>query len=247
MAARLNRALAICLPLLAGGATAQPLMTFAREGAPPAPWQLVTVPKITAHTQYAVVPLDGRLVLRIEANASYANLLHPVTTDLATRPQLRWRWRVDAATQAGDLRRKDGDDQPLRVCVLFDVPSERLSAGVRLQLRLGRALFDPQLPAASVCYVWDNAAAGLPAGTWLPNAYTERVQMLVLRSRASDAAPGRWFEESRDLAADFARAFPAEAAGGWLPRLSAVGVAGDGDNTGARSVALIDALRLEVR
>jgi hypothetical protein len=247
MAARVNHAIAPCLLLLAGAAAAQPLMEFGGAGPPPAPWKLATVPKITAHTQYAVVPLDGRLVLRIEASASYANLLHPLTTDLTARPQLRWRWRVDAATQAGDLRRKDGDDQPLRVCVLFDVPAERLAAGVRLQLRLGRTLFDPQLPAASVCYVWDNAAGGLPAGTWLPNAYTERVQMLVLRSRASDAALGRWVEESRDLAADFARAFPAEAAGGWLPRLSAIGVAGDGDNTGARSVAFIDALRLEAR
>lgn len=246
MAARLNLATATGL-LLASGATAQPLMAFGREGAPPGPWTLATVPKITAHTQYAVVPLDGRLVLRIEANASYANLLHPIATELATRPQLRWRWRVESATQSGDLRRKDGDDQPLRVCALFDVPSERLSAGVRLQLRLGRALFDPQLPAASICYVWDNAPAGVPAGTWLPNAHTERVQMLVLRSRASDAAPGRWFEESRDLATDFAHAFPAEAAGGWLPRLAAVGIAGDGDNTGARSVAFIEALRLEAR
>jgi hypothetical protein len=65
--------------------------------------------------------------------------------------------------------------------------------------------------------------------------------------KASDAAPGRWFEESRDLATDFAHAFPAEAAGGWLPRLAAVGIAGDGDNTGARSVAFIEALRLEAR
>ncbi|MCA3219306.1 MAG: DUF3047 domain-containing protein [Burkholderiales bacterium] len=245
MAADLKLATAACLLLVASGAMAQPLMAFAREGSPPGPWTLATVPKITAHTQYAVVQLDGQLVLRIQANASYANLLHPVTTDLATRPQLRWRWRVDAATQSGDARRKDGDDQPLRVCVLFEVPSERLSAGVRLQLSLGRALFDPQLPAASICYVWDNAPAGLPAGSWLPNAHTARVQMLVLRSRASDATLGRWLEESRDLAADFARAFPAEAAGGWLPRLAAVGVAGDGDNTGARSVAFVQALRLE--
>jgi hypothetical protein len=247
MVARLNLGTATCLLLLAGSAAAQPLMDFAREGAPPTPWKLATVPKITAHTQYAVVSLDGRRVLRIEANASYANLLHPVTTDLAARPHLRWRWRVEAATQSGDLRRKDGDDQPLRVCVLFDVPAERLSAGVRLQLRLGRALFDPQLPAASICYVWDNGTSGVRTGTWLPNAYTERVQMLVLRSRADDVALGRWLEESRDLAADFARAFPAEAAGGWLPRLSALGVAGDGDNTAARSVAFIEALRLETR
>ena len=59
-----------------------------------------------------------------------------------------------------------------------------------------------------------------------------RVRTIVLRN-GSDA-PGHWQRESRDVAADFLRAFGDESA--TVPPLTAVIVAGDADNTGARSV-----------
>lgn len=126
---------------------------------------------------------------------------------------------------------------PARLCVLFDLPLARLSFADRTALRLGRALFDPDLPAATICYVWD---AKLAPGTWLPNAYTARVQMLVLQSGVA----AEWKEERRDLRADFARAFPAEAANGPLPQLAAIGISADGDNTGAQSLAFFGDVRL---
>lgn len=204
---------------------------------PPAPWRLVTLPRIPRHTRFRVEELEGERVLRMQADASYASLLHPLDHDTAAAPMLHWRWRVERLVAGADLTRKHGDDTPARLCVLFDVPSARLAFGVRMQLRLGRALFDPQLPAASICYVWDGTLA---PGTWLPNAFTDRVQMLVLRRGDT----GRWHTESRDLRADFARAFPAEAAGGFVPRVVAVAVAADGDNTGGSALAWFGDIRL---
>ena len=137
-------------------------------------------------------------MLRARADASYANLVHELApATIATR--LAWRWRIDQPVAGADLTRKSGDDVPARVCALFDLPLERLSAGDRFRIRLGRLLFDPKLPAAAICYVWDEKLA---AGTWLANAYTDRVRMLVLRQGST----GRWFDESRDLRADFAAA-----------------------------------------
>jgi hypothetical protein len=217
-----------------------PIAAFSRatNETPPPPWNVVTLPKLPRHTRYTVMQLDGERVLRLQADASYANLLHPLAHDTAAAPILRWRWRVERLVAGADLTRKDGDDTPARLCVLFDVPAERLSLGVRMQLRLARALFDPHLPAASICYVWDGQ---LPAGTWLANAYTERVQMLVLRS----AETGQWHTERRDLRVDFARAFPREAAGGYVPRIVAVGVASDADNTGGSALAYFGDIVLE--
>ena len=227
--------------LLAATAPAQALIAAfsdaAPGAAPPAPWRVATVAKLQQHTRYDIVTLDGATVLRATAEASYANLLHPLDGEHAQR--LRWRWRVERPVERSDLTRKDGDDVPARVCVLFDVPLERLHFGDRLRVQLGRALFDPQLPAASICYVWDRQLA---PGTWLANAYTDRVQMLVLRR----GQYGNWFEESRDLARDFARAFPYEARGG-LPPLAAIGVAADADNTGGRSLAYFGDLSVQAR
>jgi hypothetical protein len=209
----------------------------AAPGAPPAPWKLVTLPKISKHTRYEVVAFEGSTVLRASADASYANLLHPLGSERAGT--LRWRWRVEQPIGHADLTRKDGDDLPARVCVLFDLPLQRLRLRDRLRVEFGRAIFLPDLPAASICYVWDQRLA---AGTWLANAFTDRVQMLVLRQ----GGYGTWQQESRDLAADFARAFPHEARAG-TPPLAAVGVAADGDNTGGASLAYFGDLVLEAK
>ncbi len=229
-AALLAPALLALAPLAPAAAATIELTPFSRAptGAPPAPWKLATSPKIARHTHYEVVALDGVHVLRARADASYANLVHELPpATVATR--IVWRWRVEQAVEGADLTRKSGDDVPARVCALFDLPLARLSAGDRLRMRLGRMLFDPKLPAAAICYVWD---AKLAPGTWLANAYTDRVRMLVLRQ----GAPGRWFEESRDLRADFAAAFPQESQGG-LPPLAAVALSADADNTGSAALS----------
>jgi hypothetical protein len=206
-------------------------------GTMPQPWTVVTLPKLPRHTRYEIVNFEGANVLRVTADASYANLLHPLNGSTALH--LRWRWRVEQPIEQADLTRKEGDDVPARVCALFDLPADRLQPGDRFSVELGRAFFDPNLPAASICYVWDRRLA---PGTWLANAYTDRVQMLVLRR----GSYGHWFDEARDLAADFARAFPHEARAG-TPPLAALAVSADGDSTRGRSLAYFGDLRLEAR
>ena len=238
MKAGSTAALTVAL-MLAAPASPAALAAFssAAAGAVPPPWRVVTLPKQPRHTRYEIVSFEGATVLRVTANASYANLLHPRAGEPAQR--LHWRWRVDRPIERADLRRKEGDDVPARVCVLFALPEDRMTLADRVRVALGRALFYPDLPAASICYVWDRQLA---PGTWLGNAHTDRLQMLVLRR----GGYGTWFEESRDLAADFAQAFPHEARAG-MPPLAAVGVSADGDNTGGASLAYFGDLRLEQR
>jgi hypothetical protein len=89
-----------------------------------------------------------------------------------------------------------------------------------------------------VCYLWDSR---LPAGTVLPNPYTRRVRVMVLRG--PEQALGRWQAESRDLAADFRQLFGDEARG--VPPLAAIVVGADADNTGARSLGHLAGLVLD--
>ncbi len=198
----------------------------------PPPWRVVTLPKIPQHTLYTIAEIDGRRALKAEANASYANVVHVLTADLSTALFLRFSWRVDRFPQESNLATKQGDDLAAKVCVLFDLPLDRLSFIDRTKIELGRRLFEPDLPAATICYVWDRL---LPAGTWLDNAYTDRVRMLVLRS-AGSGDERRWFDERRDLRADFQRAFPREAAAG-VPGISAIALATDADNTRSQAQA----------
>jgi len=229
---------ACCMPQAAAQSRLTPF-SGASGAELPAPWRIVTLPKIPRHTRYTMSENDGRRAVRAEADGSYGNVVHAVNADIASTPILRFAWRVDRFPAGSDLTTKAGDDLAAKVCVLFDLPLDRLSFVDRTKVQIGRSLFDPELPAATVCYVWDRT---LPAGRWIDNVYTDRVRMLVLRS-AANGEQDRWFDERRDLRADFRQAFPAEAAPG-MPRVAAVAFATDADNTKSQASAWFGDLAL---
>ena len=234
-------ALGAAATLAAAAAAAATLGPLVQAGAPGPGWRAVNLPqqKMPA-TRYTAETVDGREALRVQADASYGNLVHELTPGDAPR-LLQWSWRLQQPNPAVDLRTKAGDDSAVKVCMSFDLAAGRVPFVERQLLRLARARTGQALPAATLCWVWGHAE---PAGSLLPNAYTRRVRYLVLRNAQS--ATGVWMEERRDVAADFRRAFGDEvAAGEPLPPLTAVIVAGDADNTGGSSVAHVSGLRAE--
>lgn len=231
----LRTALAAILAQGVTGVAAELTPWAGASGAEPAPpWRFAGLPGQTLpRTRYSLVEMDGLPSLRIEARASYGNLLHPVDS----RPgRLSWHWRVARFAERTDLHTKAGDDTAVKVCVLFDHALERVPFVERQLLRLARSRSREELPAATLCYVWDT---GLAAGTMIDNAYSRRVRYLVLRS--GEAAPTPWQRESRDLAADFLRAFGDEATE--APRLRAIAVGADTDNTGSQALAFVRGLQ----
>ena len=101
-------------------------LSSAPDSRVPPPWQVITLSKIPRHTHYEIVTLDGKRVVKAEADGSYANVVHPLHADVATTPVLRWSWRVDRFPATSDLSLKAGDDVAAKVCVLFDLPLDRL-------------------------------------------------------------------------------------------------------------------------
>jgi len=206
---------------------------------PVTPWRVIGLPKQSKPvTRFSAVTLDGQRVLRVEAVASYANLDHPLVDVPEGTRRLSWRWRVDELVAGADLRRKDGDDSPVKVCALFDLPMSALPFVDRQLLRMARVSVGEILPSASICYVWDNRLA---PGTVLDNAFTRRVRIIVLRGPETPLRG--WVSEQRDLAADFLLLFGDEAK--TVPPLMGVAVGADADNTGGRSLAFVGTLTLE--
>jgi Protein of unknown function (DUF3047) len=231
-----------CAASLAGSGAARaqsPLLTpFPSDAdqAPP-PWQVQGLPNQSKpFTRFAVVDIDGRRALRVEAEESYGNLVHPLT-NVKPGLKLHWRWRVDKLVEAANLYEKSGDDVPLKVCVFFDEPLDNIPFVERQLLRMARSQSAQPLPAATVCYVWDNA---LPRGTLLPNAFTRRMRYMVLQSGAQQLR--QWLEERRDIGADFLRLFGDEVSS--VPAVIGVAVGADADNTRSRSLGFVTDLAL---
>jgi hypothetical protein len=230
--------LAAALALPAGLTSAAALAPLTDGDPVAAGWRVATLPRQTKPvTRYSAERIDGRPALRIDADRSYGNLVF----DLPAGPlpqRLRWSWRVQVPNPAADLQQRSGDDAAVKVCVSYELPLDQLPFTDRQVLRLARASSGQALPAATVCYVW---AGSEPRGALIANAFTRRVRYIVLRNAID--GPGIWVDESRDLAADFLRAFAEESP--QVPPLLAVIVGGDADNTGLHTVAHISALRFE--
>lgn len=186
-------------------------------------------------TRYSAESVDGRLALRLEARAAYGNLVLAVPAQAPPRT-VSWAWRMQQPNPAADLRLKSGDDAAAKVCLGFDMDLQRVPFVERALLRVARSRSVDALPAATLCWAWGRAE---PPGSVIDNAYSRRVRYIVLRT-AADAA-GQWVTETRDVAADFHRAFGEESAD--TPALMTVLVAADADNTGASTVAHVADLR----
>jgi Protein of unknown function (DUF3047) len=201
--------------------------TTSPGGELPTPWKIVTLPKIKKHTRYVLVNEANTTVLRAEADASMASVLHPVNLDPRQYPFLEWRWKISALLKTSDATKKEGDDFPARIYVLFDYDRKKLSFGTRTKMRLARALYGTDIPAAALCYVWDRQ---LPRDSSLWSTYTDRVRLIVAESGAENVS--RWVEVRRNVAEDFRAAFGEDP-----PRISGIVIATDTDNTGEAVVA----------
>lgn len=242
----MRAALTLAVALLAGPvAQAQvqvqlpPLVAGTALGAG---WQVANLPEQKPPaTRYSAQRVGERAALRLDAAASYGNLLH-VLPGVVAPARLQWAWRVELPNPGTDLRSKPGDDVAAKVCLSFDLPLAQVPFGERTLLRLARSRTGQNLPAATLCWVWGGPE---PAGSFIDNAFSRRVRYVVLRTAADAGAT--WVEESRDIAADFRRAFGDEwpASSPALPPLTAVLVGADADNTGGKSLAHLADLRFQ--
>ncbi|MGZ8441249.1 MAG: DUF3047 domain-containing protein [Candidatus Deferrimicrobiaceae bacterium] len=164
-------------------------------------------------TAYRPVVEEGRPAVKAESKASASALIYRIPLDPKTFPRLSWSWKIARTIGKGDERTKEGDDYAARVYVVF--PS---------------ALF---WRTRTVNYIWANR---LPPGAFLPNAYTGNAAMVAVES--GDGNAGKWVDEERDLVEDYRRAFGEDP-----PKIGAVAIMTDTDNTGEEAAAWYGAIR----
>ena len=235
---RLVAAAALSLTGIAAHAADAVLAPFGAAGAAPqAPWKVIGLPQQTKpFTKFSVVELDGKRAVKIEADESYGNIVHPL--QLGSPGHLAWQWRIEKPLDTADLRQRGGDDTAVKVCVFYDLPIESISFAERQLLRITRGKTTDLVPAATVCYVWDTQ---LPVGTTLDNAFTRRVRYIVLES--GNEKRDRWVSEKRDLGADFLKLFRDESA--TVPAILGVAVGADSDNTKGHTVSYVSGVAIE--
>ena len=102
------------------------------------------------------MPNGNGNLLKITAKATNSGLLMNKDVPTAEYPILRWKWKVDNVYEKGDIRKRQTDDSPLRIYVLFDEGPPYESFGERLQYNAMRTFYGKAAPRSALIYFWSS-------------------------------------------------------------------------------------------
>jgi hypothetical protein len=122
---------------------------------------------------------EGESCLHLKSDKSSFALEHRVDVDPAQMPFLTWRWKVAQLPSGGDFRRAATDDQAAQVLVAFD---------------------DKRI----LTYIWDSSA---PKGTIQSASNIPLVRIYAVVCQSGNGETNKWISESRNIAADYERAY----------------------------------------
>jgi hypothetical protein len=166
--------------------------------------------------RFRVVQDGKEKVLMLESDRSASGFWRELKIANPSSGKINWRWKIKhGLTENHKEREKSSDDYAARVFVVFE--PHFLNWKTR-----------------SVCYVW---AGNERVGSIYPSPYTNSVATIVLES--GDKLAGQWVQEEREFVADYKKYFGKDP-----KRVSAVAVMMDTDNTGARTTAYFDGLKI---
>ena len=165
-------------------------------------------------TLYEVTQEDTLRCIKATSHSSASGLYYKINYDTKKYPILTWRWKVDHVLSNGNALKKEGDDYAARIYVVF--PS---------------ILF---WKTKAINYIWANK---LPRGTAVANPYSSNSIMIAVES--GESKTGRWIEERRNVFEDFRMHFGQDP-----PRVGAISIMTDTDNTGEEAIAWYGPIRI---
>ena len=175
--------------------------TFRPGEALPPEWRAWSLSRFKPTSRYRLVEDAGTTVVKASAQSSASGLIHYLDVDLRERPLLSWRWKVMDLFPSGS----SPDDSPVRIVVSFAGDVQKLPFGERIFYDQFRLFTGQQLPYAALMYVWGSRT---PRDGIVRDDHTSRIKIIAVES--GNEKLGTWLEETRNVEADFRRAFGEE-------------------------------------
>ena len=196
-------------------------------------WEVLNFPG-KARTEFVQVRKDGRDAVMALARSSVSMKRLRLDVPPESLGAVRFSWMVPQLIEQADMARRDLDDSPARIVLVFDGDRSRFTPAESMMSELARTLTGEEMPYATLMYVWCNRRA---PGEVITNPRTSRIRKVVVESGATNL--GRWLDYERDVRADYERAF-GEPPGA----LRGVALMTDSDNTRSVTRAWYGAVRL---
>lgn len=193
-------------------------------------WKPLTFPKIPSHSTYKIQKEGMNSILVAQADNSASGIICNKVFNIYKTPIIKWKWKVSNTYQAGDEKKKSGDDYALRVYAVFKYDPQKAGVIERAQYNTLKLIYGEYPPQSSINYIWANKK--YPERI-LPNPYTAKTQMVLLQKGSERA--GQWIEERTNALEDYRMAFGKEP-----PAEASIAVMSDSDNTGEKATGYMD-------
>ena len=167
------------------------------------------------YTKYSIIEQNNNQVLHARADSAASGLFKEMKYDPKDWRYLSWRWKVIHLPDKGDVRFKETDDYGARVYVVFP--------------------HFLKWKTKTISYIW---ARTLPKGEHIPNPWLPKNAIMIAVQSGPDSL-GRWITEKRNVYEDYERIFGSEP-----PKVGAIAIMSDSDNTGGVAEAYYDDLML---
>lgn len=197
-------------------------------------WTPLTFPGIDRHSEYEIRATGTGNILVARSSSSASGIRYIEEFDVYEYPVVRWRWKVDNVYEGGDLRKKSGNDFPIRVYIIFKYEEDQASLVKKGVYDLARIWYGEYPPHSSLNYIWANRPCEQAICS---SPYTDGSKLIILR--AGRAETGMWVEEKVNIIDDYKKAFAA-----LPPHTASIAIMNDSDNTGESSVSYLDFIRV---
>lgn len=178
-------------------------------------WKEQTLGMFKPKTSYAIARDGDRTVLVAHSNKSASGRIYKLDVDTKEYQLLSWSWKIEHIIKKGDEKTKEGDDFAARVYAVFP-----------------RGFFSR---TRAICYVWANRLA---KGSHIPSPFSDNLITVAIDSGNEQA--GQWKSHQRNIYADYKAFFGEEP-----PRLGAVAIMTDSDNSGESAVGYYGDITLQ--
>jgi len=197
-------------------------------------WEDLLFDKIETHTKYTIEEYEGNSTLKIDSNKSASGKIFTQEFSVYDYPVVEWKWLAENIIEKGNARKKEGDDYPIRIYIIFPYDPKSVGFFEKIGFEAAKAIYGEYPPMASLNYIWANREHS----DWvIPNPFSNRAMMIPVEEGSANI--GDWKTYTVNLIDDYRKAFGKEP-----PKRASLAIMGDTDNTLSSAVAYLDYIRV---
>jgi hypothetical protein len=198
-------------------------------------WKPLHFNKIDRWSQYSIIENENSNVLMAISDSSASGLIWKNTFNPFETPEIEWSWKIENILEKGNARKKSGDDYALRIYIIFEYDAKRAGFLESIMYESLKLLYGEYPPMSSLNYIWANKNHKV---NFLSNPFTEKAQMFIVESGNENA--NKWLIEQVNILKDYRLAFGEDP-----PKKASLAIMTDTDNTGEKSKAYIDYIKIK--